>query len=73
MVQAAVEERPAAVEGLNYSEIARRVGVSPAHISYILDGKRCPSLGVAVKLAGELGWTVEKLNRYLNKKKVASD
>lgn len=43
--------------------LAQAVGITPAHVSMILNGKRTPSLPVAVKIAKHLGMTVDEFAR----------
>lgn len=50
----------AIVRGNGQSQLARKLDVSPAHISLVLRGKRCASLQVAAGLAGELGITIDE-------------
>ncbi len=42
-------------KSLNLSELARQIGVSPAHVSFIFAGKRQPSLETAERIAAALG------------------
>jgi len=46
---------------LGVRETARRVGVSAAHVSNILSGKRRPSLDVARRLANACGMSLNAL------------
>jgi len=48
-------------KNINQAELARRAGVSRSTISLIVRGRRVPSLGLAKKIARELGITVETL------------
>lgn len=47
--------------GLTQDELARKLGVSNAHVSYLERGERGPSLYMLHKLASVLGTTVGKL------------
>ena len=42
-------------------KLAAEVGVEPSHISMILNGKRSPSLRLAVKISGALKTNVSEL------------
>jgi len=45
--------------GWSLARAASEIGCSPAFLSYILRGKRCVSLGFAVKAGNALGFAVE--------------
>lgn len=46
---------------LTQEELAKVLGVSPQHISVVENDKRVPSLGFLVKLAEQLGVTIDYL------------
>lgn len=48
-------------KGLSARELALKIGVSEAMISKIKSNERNPSIGVAKKIAKELGITIDKL------------
>ncbi len=45
--------------GVKQKDLARRVGISPAYLCVIEQGKATPSLSVLAKLAKELGAEVD--------------
>jgi transcriptional regulator with XRE-family HTH domain len=45
------------------TELAEKLGLSRSYVSLVMNGRRVPSLGVAVRMARELGVTVEELMR----------
>lgn len=45
-------------EGMSYREIHDRSGVSISHISRVMNGKRKPTIEVAMKLADAMGMPV---------------
>lgn len=49
----------------DYSEMARTLGVDPSYISYIMAGKRKPSLELFFKMADHLHMKPEELQRKL--------
>ena len=49
------------VSAVNRSEMSRRLKIDLAHISRVLNGKRSPSLRLAMRMADYLGVTVEGL------------
>jgi transcriptional regulator with XRE-family HTH domain len=55
----------AAVGNTSYSAIARAVGISTPHVSYIMRGMRSPSLGVASRIAGVLGVSMDEFTTYV--------
>jgi transcriptional regulator with XRE-family HTH domain len=48
-------------------ELAAALGVSESHVSYMLKGKRSPSLKVVTKLAQLLGVSLDEAVRALNR------
>ena len=49
----------------DYSEMARALGVDPSYVSYIMAGKRRPSLELFFKMADHLHMKPEELQRKL--------
>lgn len=49
----------------DYSEMARTLGVDPSYVSYIMAGKRRPSLELFFKMADHLHMKPEELQRKL--------
>lgn len=47
-------------------QLAKLAGVSPSHVSYILAGKRRPSLAVAGRLAKACGMSLQELSDYVD-------
>jgi transcriptional regulator with XRE-family HTH domain len=47
--------------GLNYRELARRLGTTSAHVTYWNQGKTIPSFRTAYRMAKELGVTMDEL------------
>lgn len=50
---------------IKQEDLAARVGVSPGTMSAIVQGKTEPRVGVALRIARELGATVEELWGHL--------
>jgi transcriptional regulator with XRE-family HTH domain len=67
MAAAAKTDRMQIAQGVSYTDLAQKVGVSVAHISFIMSGKRNPSLKVAQRLAGALGCSVDALSRHISR------
>jgi len=65
-MSAAVVERK--IEGANRTVLAGELGLSRGYVSQVLAGKREPGLGVAKRLAGKLGVTVDAFAEWLEKK-----
>jgi len=65
----AQSQAQAKVSGLptngDYSEMARALGVDPSYVSYIMAGKRKPSLDLFFKMADHLHMKPEELQRKL--------
>ena len=49
------------VNRITSKELSKMVGVTPTHISYILNNKRDPSIELITKIAGALGVTIEEI------------
>lgn len=49
------------VNRITSKELSEMVGVTPTHISYILNNKRDPSIELITKIAGALGVTIEEI------------
>ena len=45
---------------LNQRQLAKKVGVTDSYISYLLNGKREPSLAMAQKIAKALGMSLDR-------------
>jgi transcriptional regulator with XRE-family HTH domain len=54
-------------QNLKLEPIAKRVGVSPSHVHYILTGKRNPTLPVAKRLASAIGVTLDQLAAHIER------
>jgi transcriptional regulator with XRE-family HTH domain len=51
--------------GLNYRELARRLGTTSAHVTYWNQGKVEPGFKTACRIAEELGVTLDELAESL--------
>jgi len=49
------------INRITSKELSEKVGVTPTHISYILNNKRDPSIELLTKIAHALGVTVEEI------------
>ena len=49
------------INRITSKELSEMVGVTPTHISYILNNKRDPSIELITKIAGALGVTIEEI------------
>lgn len=49
-------------------QIARELGIDPAHVSRVMSGQRVPSLKLTVRLANLLGVGLERFTTYLARK-----
>lgn len=61
--------RNASFPNVFVGRVAKTVGIDPGWLSKILRGLATPSLGVAKKLAGEFGMTIDELLVMLDKRK----
>lgn len=50
---------------MNYSEIARRTGLSVSHVSRVMRKERKPSLGTMFKMAQVMGLSANQMMRKL--------
>lgn len=67
------QSRHEADREIRITELAGRVGIGVSHMSLIMSGKRMPSLPVAVKIAKEMGVTVDELCVRLSEKIVEAE
>jgi transcriptional regulator with XRE-family HTH domain len=56
-----------ALKGISQTELAAKVGISNASVSYILNGKRGVSVEMLRKIAGVLKVSMDDLDRHLQK------
>lgn len=59
-------------QGVNYSQVARVVSVSPSYVFLILKGRRNPTLSVARKIAANLGVSLEELADHVERSGAAA-
>lgn len=59
-------------QGVNYSEVARAVRLSPSYVFYILNGRRNPPLTVARRIAENLGVSLEELADHVERSGAAA-
>ena len=58
------------INRITSKELSEIVGVTPTHISYILNNKRDPSVELLTKIAGALGVTIEEIFGEKNSKTI---
>ena len=49
------------INKITAKELSKMVGVTPTHISYILNNKRDPSVELLTKIANALGVSIEEI------------
>jgi transcriptional regulator with XRE-family HTH domain len=62
------------INRITSKELSKKVGVTPTHISYILNNKRDPSIELLTKIAHALGVTVEEIfeEKHSNETNISS-
>ena len=58
------------INRITSKELSEIVGVTPTHISYILNNKRDPSVELLTKIANTLGMTIEEVFDDKNSKTI---
>lgn len=53
--------------GVSQRGLAKSLGIDPSYVSHVASGRKQPSLRRAVVMAGELGISLDTLNRALER------